>query len=44
MEELYLITGAAGHVGSALVSRLLQLKKTIRILVLPNEKDIPKGI
>ena len=43
MTELYLITGAAGHLGTAIVRRLLELQKNVRILVLPNEKNIPKG-
>lgn len=43
MNELYLITGAAGHLGNTLVHRLLELKKNIKILVLPNERNIPGG-
>lgn len=43
MNELYLITGAAGHLGSTLVSKLLQLNKQVRGLVLPGEKNIPQG-
>lgn len=43
MNELYLITGAAGHLGSTLVRKLLELDKNIRALVLPNEKNIPDG-
>lgn len=43
MNELYLITGAAGHLGTAIVRRLLELKKNARVLVLPNEKNIPEG-
>ncbi len=43
MDELYLVTGAAGHLGNALVRRLLELKKNVRILVLPEEKHIPAG-
>lgn len=43
MNELFLITGAAGHLGSALIYKLLELGKSIRALVLPNEKNIPEG-
>ena len=43
MDELYLVTGAAGHLGNALVKQLLALKKKIRILVLPDEMNIPQG-
>lgn len=43
MNELYLITGAAGHLGSTLVRKLLELEKNIRALVLPDEKNIPEG-
>lgn len=43
MNKLYLITGAAGHLGTAIVRQLLELKKNVRVLVLPDEKNIPKG-
>lgn len=43
MNELYLITGAAGHLGSALVKQLLSEKRHVRALVLPGEKNIPSG-
>lgn len=43
MKELYLVTGAAGHLGSTIVRQLLKLEKSIRILVLPEEKNIPQG-
>lgn len=43
MTRLYLVTGAAGHLGSALLSRLLELKCEVRALVLPGEPNIPKG-
>lgn len=44
MNELYLITGAAGHLGSALVHKLFELGKSIRILILDKEKNIPEGV
>ena len=43
MNELYLITGGAGHLGSTLVRKLLERQKKIRILVLPDESNIPRG-
>lgn len=43
MNKLYLITGAAGHLGSTIVRRLLELNKDVRGLVLTNEKHLPKG-
>ena len=43
MNEVYLVTGAAGHLGRTVIQDLLNDNKTIRILVLPNEKYIPKG-
>lgn len=44
MNELYLVTGAAGFLGNALVSRLVELGKSVRVLVLPGEKNIPEGV
>lgn len=43
MSELYLITGAAGYLGNTLVRSLLKMGRDIRILVLPEEKNIPEG-
>lgn len=43
MNELYLVTGAAGHLGSAVVIRLLEMGKSVRALVLKGEKNIPAG-
>lgn len=43
MDKIYLVTGAAGHLGSALLARLLELGKDVRALILPDEKDIPVG-
>ena len=39
MGELYLLTGAAGHLGTALVKLLKEKHKKIRALVLPEELD-----
>lgn len=41
MRELYLVTGAAGHLGGTIVRQLLEKKKRVRALVLPNEKNLP---
>lgn len=41
MEQLYLVTGAAGHLGSVVTRQLLSEGKHVRALVLPNEKNIP---
>lgn len=43
MEELYLVTGAAGHLGCTVVEQLLSLNKRVRVLVLPDEKNLPLG-
>lgn len=42
METLYLITGAAGHLGSAIIRRLVETGESVRALVLPNEKHLPE--
>lgn len=43
MDELYLITGAAGHLGNTLVRKLSEQGRHVRALVLPGEKNIPEG-
>ena len=40
MGELYLLTGAASHLGTALVKLLKEKHKKIRALVLPEEKHL----
>ena len=42
-EELYIVTGAAGHLGGAITGKLNGQGKTVHILCLPDESHIPKG-
>jgi len=44
MKEKYLVTGAAGHLGSAITRELIKRGREVRVLVLPNEKHIPEGV
>jgi len=47
MGKIYLVTGAAGHLGSNVVAILANRGQKVRALVLPNEKDVsmlPKGV
>lgn len=41
MGKIYLITGGAGHVGTAVASVLADMGERVRILALPNEKNLP---
>lgn len=43
MEEVYLVTGGAGHLGTAVVQMLLESGKQVRILALDQERHLPKG-
>ncbi|HHT66920.1 MAG TPA: NAD-dependent epimerase/dehydratase family protein [Erysipelotrichaceae bacterium] len=43
MEKVYLITGAAGHLGNTITRRLAESGSHIRALLLPNEKHIPEN-
>ena len=40
MEELYIVTGAAGFLGSTIVRQLVEKNKRVRAFVLPNDKSI----
>ena len=42
METLYLITGAAGHLGSVITRKLVETGKLVRALAIPNEKHLPE--
>ena len=44
MNEIYLVTGAVGHLGSTPIRELLKLGKSIRALVIPEEKIYPREI
>jgi len=41
--EKYLVTGAAGHLGATIIRELLSRGKSVRALVLPDEKNLPEG-
>lgn len=43
METLYLVTGAAGHLGRILLDELRKKGAPFRALVLPGEKHLPDG-
>ncbi len=43
MEKLYLITGAAGHLGSVITRQLTAAGQDVRALLLPNEKNAPEA-
>ena len=42
MEKLYLVTGAAGHLGSVVTEQLIERGDHVRALLLPSEKNIPE--
>lgn len=41
MKTIYCVTGAAGHLGTAIIKQLVAENKPTRIFVLPNEANIP---
>lgn len=41
MDRIYLVTGAAGHLGSAVTLRLTGAGENVRALLLPGEKYVP---
>lgn len=44
MQKLFLITGAAGHLGGTIARKLVEDHETIRALVLPGETNMPHGV
>ncbi len=42
MDKLYLITGAAGHLGAVITQQLIEDGKSVRALVLIGEKNLPE--
>ena len=42
-ESVYIVTGAAGHLGSTITSELDKQGKTVFALCLPNEAHLPSG-
>lgn len=44
MEPLYFVTGAAGHLGSAVVRELVRLHRRVRIFLLPQETNRVEGV
>lgn len=41
MKTLYMITGATGHLGNTITRQLMSTGQEVRILALPDDKDIP---
>ena len=42
-QPIYIVTGAAGHLGSIIVKKLNEQRKLVYALCLPNEKNLPQG-
>lgn len=42
MKELYLVTGATGHLGNTVAHRLARAGGQVRALVLPGEEHAPQ--
>ena len=43
IKRIYIVTGAAGHLGGAITDKLSNQGKTVYILCLPGEEHIPQG-
>ena len=46
MEEIYLVTGATGHLGNTIVKKLADMGRRVRALVMANDKNVtalPEG-
>ncbi|MCL2209284.1 MAG: NAD-dependent epimerase/dehydratase family protein [Treponema sp.] len=43
-QSVYIVTGAAGHLGSAVAEKLIEQGKTVYALCLPGEKHPPKNV
>jgi len=43
MEPIYIVTGAAGHLGSTVTKKLNEQGKTVYALCLPGEQHLPQG-
>lgn len=44
MEKIYLVTGAAGHLGNVLARELVRLKQRVWIFLMPHEKNHVNGV
>ena len=44
MEKIYLVTGAAGHLGNVLARELVRLKQRVWVFIMPHEKNHVEGV